>query len=81
MTDYDNTNRGVLFNNTDRTSDKQPDCRGNLNVGGVEFWLSGWRKVSKNGLHYLSLSIQPKNSDSAQPKKSRADDLNDQIPF
>jgi len=81
MTEFDNTDRGALFKNTDKTSDKQPDYRGNLNVGGIEFRLSGWRKVSKNGLHYLSLSIQPKNSDAAQPKQSRIDDFNDALPF
>jgi hypothetical protein len=88
MSDYDNRNRGVLFrvDDDDKKSDRSPDLRGSLDVEGTEYWLSGWRKVSKNGVNYLSLSIQAKNADTAQPKKpagggARPQDFNDSIPF
>jgi hypothetical protein len=36
---FDNTNHGVLFKNTNKTDDKHADYRGELNVAGVEHWL------------------------------------------
>lgn len=64
MTEYDNTNRGVLFKNDRKESDKHPDYKGNVNVNGVEFWLSAWIKEGAKG-KFMSLSIQPKE---VQPK-------------
>lgn len=58
---YDNNNRGVLFKNDRKTSDKQPDYKGDLNVGGVVFEIAAWIKEAKEtGKKYMSLSIQPK---------------------
>jgi uncharacterized protein (DUF736 family) len=81
LPDFDNTNRGALFRNDDKTEEKQPDYRGSINVGGVDHWLSAWIKTSKQGTKYMSLSVKPKNSDNAQPKKASAKALNDQVPF
>jgi uncharacterized protein (DUF736 family) len=81
MSDFDSTNRGALFRNDDKTEEKHPDYRGNLNVGGTDFWLSAWLKVSKKGTKYMSLAIKPKNADTAQPKKSIGEDLADAVPF
>jgi hypothetical protein len=81
MSDFDDTNRGALFRNDDKTEEKHPDYRGSLNVGGRDFWLSAWLKVSKKGTKYMSLAIKPKNADTAQPKKSIGKDLADAVPF
>lgn len=56
---YDNRNKGVLFrvDDGDKRSDKSPDLKGTLDVNGQQFWLNGWRKVSRNNVHYLSLSL------------------------
>lgn len=58
--DYDNTNSGALFLNDDKKTDKHPDYRGTLNVEGVEYWVSGWKKRSKKGDPYMSLAITEK---------------------
>jgi uncharacterized protein (DUF736 family) len=82
--DFDNTNRGALFRNDDKTEEKYPDYRGEINVAGVDHWLLAWLKVSKKGTKYLSLSIKPKNADTAQKAAaggSLRQDMNDQIPF
>jgi len=39
MTQYDNTNTGVVFKNERKTEDWQPEYRGSLNVEGVEYWV------------------------------------------
>jgi hypothetical protein len=87
---YDNTNTGALFRNNDKTEEHEtwPDYRGNINVDGTEYWLSAWLKTSKNGVRYMSLSIKPKNADTAKPKNGTArsagggsDPFDDTIPF
>jgi hypothetical protein len=75
---FDNTNRGVLFNNRDRKeTDKDRDYAGNINIEGREFWLSDWIKTSKKGLKFLSLSVKPKEVESSGAEV----DLKDEIPF
>jgi hypothetical protein len=83
MTDYDNRNRGALFRNDDKdpNDDKERDYNGTLDVEGTEYWISGWVKTSKAGKKYLSLSVKAKAEKPPASEKSRADDLNDQIPF
>jgi len=86
MSDYDDTNRGALFKNIKKESDKHPDYKGSLNVDGQEFWLSSWLKVSKSGEKYMSVSVTPKEQQAAKPKPvaSRvpgSDDDLEEIPF
>ncbi len=84
MTQYDNTNRGVLFKNDRREQDSHPHYRGSINVGGEEFWLSAWLKESEKG-KFMSLSVKPKDEapKQAAPKKAAAKSEvpNDEIPF
>lgn len=58
--EYDNTNRGALFKNEDKQSDRHADYRGQINVDGKEFWLDAWLKKSKAGKTFMSLSVKPK---------------------
>jgi uncharacterized protein (DUF736 family) len=88
MPDFDNTNRGALFKNTDddKVEGKHPDYRGRLNVNGTDLWLSAWIKTSKNGMRYMSLAVKPQNADAAQPKNATAKPVSggsfdDTIPF
>jgi uncharacterized protein (DUF736 family) len=58
--EYDNTNRGALFKNDKKESDRHPDYRGSINIDGKEFWLDAWLKTSKAGKKFMSLSVKPK---------------------
>lgn len=88
---YDNTNRGVLFPNDKKGNEKRPDFTGDLNVGGVEYKLSAWKKASKAGNNFLSISVQLKEGQKAPPKAAPAGtltednwanaDLNDPLGF
>ena len=88
---YDNTNRGVLFPNDKKGNEKRPDFTGDLNVGGTEYKLSAWKKSSKAGNNFLSISVQLKEGQKAPPKPTPAGtltednwakaDLNDPLGF
>ena len=73
---YDNTNTGALFKNTRKESDKGPDYRGQLNVGGTEFWVAAWLKKSKEGKPYMSLAVTKKEGTVREKPKEDSE-----IPF
>ena len=59
MSNYDNTNRGVLFKNDRKEKDTHPNMKGSINVEGVEYWVSAWTKEGQN-CKFISLSLTPK---------------------
>jgi len=73
--EYDNTNRGVLFKNDRKESDRHPEYKGSINVNGEEFWLSSWVKEGKTG-KFMSLSVTPKNDRPAAAPAKQED-----VPF
>ena len=91
MPDYDNTNRGAIFNNTRKETDNHPDRTGSIDVDGVDYWINGWLKKSAKGQSYMSLSVKKKDEQAAAPPvyQPPADsppppadgDLDDDIPF
>lgn len=90
MKEYDDTNRGALFDQEPQ-SDRHPTMTGSLNVEGREYWVSGWHKTSKQGRAYVSLSVRPKDQptmggQSARGRKPRQErtnigELDDDLPF
>lgn len=62
MTDYNNENRGAIWKNEKRAKDTDADFTGELDVGGVKFYVNAWRR--KEGASEkspaLSFSIKPK---------------------
>ena len=86
MTQYDNTNKGILGKNTRRETDSHPEYNGSINVDGVDYWLSGWVKERKDGTgKFFSLSVKPKEQKAAPVKQGGYgggfDDVPDDIPF
>ncbi len=80
--EYDNTNRGMLMKNPNKTADNHPDHSGSINVNGVEYWLSGWIKDSKKGNKFLSLSVKPKEEQKKKARPVQEDkDFDQDIPF
>jgi hypothetical protein len=88
--EYDNTNRGSIWKNDKKDKDTHPDFTGSLNVGGVEYWVSAWKRKEGAAAKApaLSFSVKPKDD---QPKRATADktsagasrnaDMDDEIPF
>ena len=80
MTEYDNTNRGILSRNERKEKDTHPDLSGTINVDGVEYWLSGWSKKSKAGKPFFSLSIKPKEAREERQERAKPVAQND-LPY
>jgi hypothetical protein len=61
---YDNSNSGALFKNEKKENDKHPDYKGQAEVNGEEYWLSGWiNKITRGereGEKMLKLAFTPK---------------------
>ena len=72
MKQFDRTNTGTLGRNTRKEKDSHPDFTGQININGVDYWLSGWTKTAgpqaaKPGSKFLSLSVKPKDG-LAEPR-------------
>jgi hypothetical protein len=85
---FDNTNRGAIWKNRDKKEEKHPDFKGSLNVNGVDYWVSAWKRKEGDAANKpaLSFSIQPKDEQAKpegkpKPSPSRNEDMDDQIPF
>lgn len=79
---YDNTNTGVLFKNDKKTSDKAPEYKGKINIGGVEYNLAGWVRKSQNtGDTFLSLKIDTYQQQAASAPIRVEPMSDDEIPF
>ena len=64
MSEYDNTNKGVLFPNSFKNKPNQPDVRGDLNIAGIEFKLSGWIRTKKGSEEkFFSLAAERKDAE------------------
>lgn len=83
---FDNTNRGAIWKNRDKKEDKHPDFKGSLNIDGVDYWVSAWKRKddAPNNQPALSFTVKPKDEQaSAKPaaRQTVREDMDDEIPF
>jgi hypothetical protein len=69
MTQYDNSNRGAIWKNDDKQNDNHPDFKGSLNVNGVDYWVSAWKRKEGAAAKApaLSFTVKPKDAALHQP--------------
>lgn len=66
MSSYQHKNlSGSIFENDKKTEESQPDFRGSCLINGVEFWLSAWRRESRDGKKYIGLQFTLKEEKEA----------------
>lgn len=65
-------NSGAIFKNDKKEQDSHPDGKGSALIGGVEYWVSSWNNVGKNGTQYRSLSFQRKDQAKPQAEPKQA---------
>ena len=86
MDNQNNPNTGVLFAGKVKTNPKAPDYTGTFSLdlrtvevenNVVQFKISGWKRVSKNGNTFLSLAVNTYRPDPVvKPKEAEeADDV------
>ena len=56
MSNYDNTNSGVLFKNDKKGNEKAPDYKGKVNIEGKEKDIAGWIREGKSG-KFISIKV------------------------
>jgi hypothetical protein len=86
MTQYDNTNRGQIWPNDKKQTDSHPDFRGELNVDGVMYWVSAWKRKPDANPKAPSLTFALSKKEVPQETRRAAapapfDDFDDSIPF
>ena len=83
---YDETNRGAIWKNEKKETEKQPDFTGSLDVEGVGYWVSAWKRKpgGKENSPALSFSIKLKEARKAPTHNQAVEpevDFSDDIPF
>lgn len=63
---------GSLFKNDDKQQETHADYKGQCKINGVEMWVNAWKKETKNGEVYLSLSFKPKNQQPTNTPAARS---------
>lgn len=84
MADYSNINRGSIWKNDKKETDKHPDFTGSLNVDGVEYWVSAWKRKpdQSDKAPALSFSIKAKEDAPSKPaSKQPIDEIDSDLPF
>lgn len=71
---FDNTNRGAIWKNDDKREDNHPDFKGSLNVDGVEYWVSAWRRKEGAAAKApaLSFTVKPKEDQPQRREPERS---------
>ena len=54
-------NSGALFPNDKKEKDTHPDLKGDFNIDGVNYWISGWKKAGSRG-EFISFSVEKKKA-------------------
>ena len=74
-------NEGAIWKNTKREKDTHPHFTGQATIGGVEYWVSAWKRDpdAKPNAPALKFSLRAKEQKQAPAPVD--DDLSDDLPF
>ena len=86
MTDFDDTNTGVLFKSENKKTPKSPDYFGRVTLeGGREMELAGWvRESKKDGRKFISFVLKEpyeKRESSPADQYYQPTQEPDEVPF
>lgn len=90
--EFDTTNRGSIWKNEKKETDTHPDFTGSLNVDGVEYWVSAWKRKPDASAKAPALSFTVRAKDASTSKtqsqvpqsnepKGDFDDFENDLPF
>jgi len=73
---FDNTNKGGLWVTLEKLTDKHPDYKGSLNIEGVDYWLSGWKREEGGNPASPAVRLTVKRKQkSRMPQNDNTDDF------
>jgi len=88
---YDNNQKGVLFKNDKKETDKHPDYTGSATIEGVEYFMDAWLNVAESGRKYMAFKFKAKTKQGAQdrpaakpaakPNPTGFDNMDDDVPW
>ncbi|TAI67661.1 hypothetical protein [Bradyrhizobium sp. Leo170] len=83
MSRPDNKNRGAVWKNDEKQSDRHPDFRGSLDIEGMQYWIDAWKRKPGANPKAPALSFSIKRKEPRQPGRagSYRRDMDDDIPF
>lgn len=83
MNPYDNNLHGALFLNDKGDNPKRPDYKGECEIAGVKYWMSGWIAYTPTRVRYMSIRFEAKGAPRPMtpPPARSSPDFDDQIPF
>jgi hypothetical protein len=75
-------NAGSIKKNDRKEEAKHPDYKGSATIGGVAYWIAGWKREGEDG-PWLSLSFKEKEAKQEKPRTDNRTpkDLDDAPPF
>lgn len=80
-------NSGSVFRNERKEKDTHPDVRGSCLIDGVDYWMDGWSKKTKDGKPWTSYSFKRKDAkENAKPAPAKGGspstfDDDEMVPF
>lgn len=74
-------NSGTLFRNDKKRNEKSPEYTGAARIDGVDYWINGWVKESKNGTKFFSFAFKAKDAPKQQSKPASTSLDDDSVPF
>jgi uncharacterized protein (DUF736 family) len=74
-------NSGALFKNDNKTTDKQPDYKGDAIINGEKKQISAWINTSAKGLKYMSLTFQEPREQTEVKTEPLPPIVNNDLPF
>ena len=73
---YSTENSAFIGKNDRKESDKHPDIKGSGEIGGVQYWIAGWKNAKGYGLRFT-----PKDEAKAGKSAATVDFVDDDLSF
>ena len=87
MPEFDDNERGAIWPNKKRESDRHPHFTGQAKIDGKEYWVSAWKRAddANPNAPSLSFSFKLKENQPGQswgdPKDTGMVDIESDLPF
>ena len=85
---FDETNRGAIWKNEKKETDKHPDFTGSINVDGHDYWLNGWRRPEGAAPNAPSMKFtvrrkdgKPQQQELPRTQQQKRAEMQDDIPY